>query len=129
MLTGEPSQEIVKLSIVRDAHLIVMGRHSSGLLGPRMGSVAYRVRCLAGAIVLALPPVPAAAQTPAYAAQTVGRAYVSSSILASALRLNDDPGIFRSTAESFAAIRPAPPYVDRSRPSSRDGGAVRRLLG
>jgi nucleotide-binding universal stress UspA family protein len=61
VLTGEPSEEIVKLADVRDAHLIVMGLHSSGLLGPRMGSVTYRVLCLAHTLVLSLPPMPATA--------------------------------------------------------------------
>jgi nucleotide-binding universal stress UspA family protein len=59
VLTGEPSEEIVKLADARHARLIVMGLHSSGLLGPRMGSVTYRVLCLTHALVLALPPVPA----------------------------------------------------------------------
>lgn len=56
LVSGEPSEEIVKLAEVRDAHLIVMGLHSSGTLGPRMGSVTYRVLCLTKALVLALPP-------------------------------------------------------------------------
>jgi nucleotide-binding universal stress UspA family protein len=56
IVSGEPSEEIVKLAEVRDAQLIVMGLHSSGLLGPRMGSVTYRVLCLTHALVLALPP-------------------------------------------------------------------------
>jgi hypothetical protein len=38
--------------------LIVMGLHSSPLLGPRMGSVTYRVLCLAHRLVLAVPPEP-----------------------------------------------------------------------
>jgi nucleotide-binding universal stress UspA family protein len=57
VLAGDPSEEIVKLAQTRDAHLIVMGLHSSGLLGPRMGSVTYRVLCLTHTLVLALPPV------------------------------------------------------------------------
>jgi nucleotide-binding universal stress UspA family protein len=71
VLTGEPSEEIVKLAQVRDARLIVMGLHSSGLLGPRMGSVTYRVLCLAHTLVLALPPVPAVEPTAAHAAPEV----------------------------------------------------------
>jgi universal stress protein A len=63
VVTGEPSEEIVKLASTRDARLIVMGLHSSGLLGPRMGSVTYRVLCLTHALVLALPPAPAATPT------------------------------------------------------------------
>ena len=58
VLTGDPAEEIVKLAETREANLIVMGLHSSGALGPRMGSVTYRVLCLAHAPVLALPPVP-----------------------------------------------------------------------
>lgn len=56
---GEPAEEIAKVANDRDAGLIVMGLHSSPLLGPRMGSVTYRVLCLAHRLVLALPPVPA----------------------------------------------------------------------
>jgi len=58
---GEPAEEIAKLANDRDAGLIVMGLHSSPLMGPRMGSVTYRVLCLAHRLVLALPPQPAAA--------------------------------------------------------------------
>ncbi len=53
---GEPAEEIAKVAGDRDAGLIVMGLHSSPLLGPRMGSVTYRVLCLAHRLVLALPP-------------------------------------------------------------------------
>ena len=56
---GEPAEEIAKVAQDRDAGLIVMGLHSSPLLGPRMGSVTYRVLCLAHRLVLALPPQPA----------------------------------------------------------------------
>jgi nucleotide-binding universal stress UspA family protein len=56
VLAGDPSNEIIALSDARRANLIVMGLHSSGLLGPRMGSVTYRVLCRADALVLALPP-------------------------------------------------------------------------
>lgn len=56
LVTGEPAEDIVKLADVRDAQLIVMGLHSSGILGPRMGSVTYRVLCLTRALVLAIPP-------------------------------------------------------------------------
>ena len=55
---GEPSEEIAKVANDRDAGLIVMGLHSSPLVGPRMGSVTYRVLCLAHTLVLALPPEP-----------------------------------------------------------------------
>jgi nucleotide-binding universal stress UspA family protein len=56
VVSGEPAEEIVKVADVRGAHLIIMGLHSSGLLGPRMGSVTYRVLSLTNALVLALPP-------------------------------------------------------------------------
>ena len=56
VLTGEPSEEIVKLAAAREANLIVMGLHSSGLLGRRMGSVTYRVLCQTHTLVLAIPP-------------------------------------------------------------------------
>ena len=58
VVSGEPSEEIVKLATTRNAGLIVMGLHSSGVFGPRMGSVTYRVLCLTPTPVLALPPVP-----------------------------------------------------------------------
>jgi nucleotide-binding universal stress UspA family protein len=57
LLTGEPSEEIVKFAQARGSNLIVMGLHSGGPLGPRVGSVTYRVLCLTRALVLALPPV------------------------------------------------------------------------
>jgi len=57
VLSGDPSEEISKLVKTRDAHLIVIGLHSAGVLGPRMGSVTYRIMCLSHASVLALPPL------------------------------------------------------------------------
>jgi nucleotide-binding universal stress UspA family protein len=57
VLSGDPSEEIVRLAEARHAGLIVVGLHSSGLLGPRMGSVTYRVLCLTDSLVLAIPPV------------------------------------------------------------------------
>jgi nucleotide-binding universal stress UspA family protein len=56
VLVGDAAEEIVRLADIRGAGLIVMGLHSSGVLGPRMGSVTYRVLCLARSLVLALPP-------------------------------------------------------------------------
>jgi len=56
VVTREPAEEIAKVAGDRDAGLIIMGLHSSPLLGPRMGSVTYRVLCLAHRPVLALPP-------------------------------------------------------------------------
>jgi nucleotide-binding universal stress UspA family protein len=59
---GEPAEEIAKFATDRDAGIIVMGLHSSPVLGPRMGSVTYRVLCLAHRLVLALPPLPVVSQ-------------------------------------------------------------------
>ena len=53
---GDPAEEIAKLARDRQAGLIVIGLHASPLLGPRMGSVTYRVLCLAPTLLLALPP-------------------------------------------------------------------------
>jgi nucleotide-binding universal stress UspA family protein len=53
---GDPAEEISKVARDRDAGLIVIGLHASSLLGPRMGSVTYRVLCLTATLVLALPP-------------------------------------------------------------------------
>ena len=58
---GDPAEEIAKVARDRQAGLIVIGLHGSPLLGPRMGSVTYRVLCLASALVLALPPATVAA--------------------------------------------------------------------
>lgn len=62
VLTGDPSEEITKLVNTRQAHLIVISLHSSGPLGPRMGSVTYRVISMSHAPVLALPPDDAPSQ-------------------------------------------------------------------
>jgi nucleotide-binding universal stress UspA family protein len=53
---GEPAEEIAKIAVDRHAGLIVVGLHASPILGPRMGSVTYRVLSLAHGLVLALPP-------------------------------------------------------------------------
>jgi universal stress protein A len=58
---GDPAEEIAKVARDRQAGIIVMGLHASPLLGPRMGSVTYRVLCLVPTLVLALPPKPEAA--------------------------------------------------------------------
>ena len=59
---GGPAEEIAKVATDRDAGIIIMGLHSSPVLGPRMGSVTYRVLCVAHRLVLAIPPVPAASR-------------------------------------------------------------------
>jgi nucleotide-binding universal stress UspA family protein len=53
---GDPAEEVAKVVRDRQAGLVVMGLHGSPLLGPRMGSVTYRLLCLAPTLVLALPP-------------------------------------------------------------------------
>jgi nucleotide-binding universal stress UspA family protein len=55
---GDPAEELVKIAHDRQAGLIVVGLHGSPLLGPRMGSVTYRVLCLSRTLVLAVPPKP-----------------------------------------------------------------------
>jgi nucleotide-binding universal stress UspA family protein len=53
---GDPSEEVAKVARDRDAGLMVVGLHGSPMLSPRMGSVTYRLLCLAPTLVLALPP-------------------------------------------------------------------------
>lgn len=52
---GDPAEELAKIATDRHVGLIVMGLHASAG-GPRMGSVTYRVLCLAQTLVLAVPP-------------------------------------------------------------------------
>jgi nucleotide-binding universal stress UspA family protein len=56
---GDPAEELAKVARDRRVGLIVMGLHGSPLLGPRMGSVTYRLLCLAPTLTLALPPLTA----------------------------------------------------------------------
>src|SRR5262245_23670948 len=53
---GDPAEELAKVARDRQAGLVVMGLHASAMLGPRMGSVTYRMLCLSPMLVLALPP-------------------------------------------------------------------------
>lgn len=53
---GDPAEEAAKVVRDRQAGLVVMGLHGSPMLGPRMGSVTYRMLCLSPTLVLALPP-------------------------------------------------------------------------
>jgi nucleotide-binding universal stress UspA family protein len=53
---GDPAEEVAKVARDRSVGLIVVGLHASIPLGPRMGSVTYRVVCLTSSLVLALPP-------------------------------------------------------------------------
>lgn len=55
---GDPAEEVAKVARDRQIGLIVVGLHGSPLLGPRMGSVTYRLLCVASTLVLALPPLP-----------------------------------------------------------------------
>jgi nucleotide-binding universal stress UspA family protein len=59
---GDPAEEVAKIARDRHASLIVMGLQASSITGPRMGSVTYRVLCLAASMVLAIPPAPAKVQ-------------------------------------------------------------------
>jgi nucleotide-binding universal stress UspA family protein len=56
---GDPAEEVAKVARDRQAGMLVMGLHGSPLLGPRMGSVTYRVLCLSSTLVLAIPPIEA----------------------------------------------------------------------
>jgi nucleotide-binding universal stress UspA family protein len=56
IVVGDPAEEAAKVLRDRHAGLVVMGLHGSPLLGPRMGSVTYRMLCLSPTLVLALPP-------------------------------------------------------------------------
>ena len=53
---GDPAEEVAKVAHDRQAGLVVMGLHGSPLMGPRMGSVTYRLLCVFQRLVLALPP-------------------------------------------------------------------------
>jgi nucleotide-binding universal stress UspA family protein len=53
---GDPAEEAAKVVHDRQAGLVVMGLHGMPPLGPRMGSVTYRMLCLTPTLVLALPP-------------------------------------------------------------------------
>ncbi len=55
---GDPAEEIAKVARDRQAGLVIVGLHGSPLLGPRMGSVTYRLVCVSSTLVLALPPAP-----------------------------------------------------------------------
>jgi nucleotide-binding universal stress UspA family protein len=57
LLQGHPADEIAGVVEERHVGLVVMGlRGAGGLLGPRPGSIAYRVICLSPALLLAIPP-------------------------------------------------------------------------
>lgn len=56
IVSGDPAEEAARVIHDRHAGLVVMGLHGSPLIGPRMGSVTYRLLCLSRTLVLALPP-------------------------------------------------------------------------
>jgi nucleotide-binding universal stress UspA family protein len=56
IVSGDPAEEAAKVIHDRQAGLVVMGLHGSPMLGPRMGSVTYRMLCLSPTLMLALPP-------------------------------------------------------------------------
>jgi universal stress protein A len=56
IVSGDPAEEAAKVVHDRQAGLVVMGLHGSPLIGPRMGSVTYRMLCMSPSLVLALPP-------------------------------------------------------------------------
>ena len=58
VLSGDPADEIAKLTQTLGGNLIVMGLHSSERRGRRMGSVTYRILSSTRTLVLALPPEP-----------------------------------------------------------------------
>ena len=74
---GDPAEEIAKVARDRQAGLVVMGLHGSPLLGPRMGSVTYRMLCLSSTLVLALPPKRAEVVTTAPAFEVAAMPVVS----------------------------------------------------
>jgi nucleotide-binding universal stress UspA family protein len=53
---GDPAEIIVQTALTGAMGAILMGLHDTTGLGPRMGSVAYRVLCRTQSPVLALPP-------------------------------------------------------------------------
>ena len=74
---GDPAEELAKVAQDRQAGLVVMGLHGSPVLGPRMGSVTYRLLCLCPTLVLALPPQPRAVAATAATAAGSGTTILS----------------------------------------------------
>jgi len=63
VLYGDPAEELAKVARDRHAGLVLMGLHGTPLVGPRMGSVTYRMLCHSRVLVLALPPKSVAASS------------------------------------------------------------------
>ena len=55
---GDPAEEVTRVVHECHAGLVVVGLHGSPFLGPRMGSVTYRMLCVSPTLTLALPPKP-----------------------------------------------------------------------
>ena len=53
---GDPAHEIATIAQDRQVGAIVMGMHSTPGMGPRVGTVTYRMLCEAPVLMLALPP-------------------------------------------------------------------------
>lgn len=62
---GDPAEEIAKIAHDRRAGLLILGLNGEATSSRRIGSVTYRVLCLAPALVLALPPQPVVIPDPA----------------------------------------------------------------
>jgi nucleotide-binding universal stress UspA family protein len=58
LLAGHPADEIARVAATQQVGLIIMGlRGAGGVFGPRPGSIAYRVLCLAPTLLVAVPPL------------------------------------------------------------------------
>ena len=93
---GDPAEELAKVARDRQAGLVVMGLHGSPVLGPRMGSVTYRLLCLAPMLVFALPPARAEAPNRELLEKTAA-SHISSTSVTSAtkglLGIRTDPTV------------------------------------
>jgi nucleotide-binding universal stress UspA family protein len=76
---GDPAEEISKIAGERRAGLIVVGLHDSAMSSARLGSVTYRVLCLAQRLVLALPPAEKRLRrtVPSVSADVVGKSAIA----------------------------------------------------
>src|SRR5262249_34419807 len=72
---GDPAEEIVRIAKDRHAGLIVMPLSIERAQGPLVGSVTYRVLCLASSLVLALPAVVASKERVGEHPATTARPY------------------------------------------------------
>lgn len=77
IVSGDPAEQVARVVRDRQAGLVVMGLHGMPWLGPRMGSVTYRILCLTSTLVLALPPKP---DTPAHRGTAVAATLASEAV-------------------------------------------------